>query len=99
MNTFFFKAVKTKSIKERLEKPKEEKLLLLIPESISDRKLSACKTLKYQLNIEKKVECVSRIKCFRLSILHISFNSNCRIVQRKTLLINSTLITSHLTIA
>ena len=55
MNTFFFKAVKTKTKKERLEKPKEEKLLLLIPESIGDRTLSACKTLKYQLNIEKKV--------------------------------------------
>ena len=41
--------------KESLEKPKKEKLLLLIPENIGDRKLSVCKTIKYQLNIEKKV--------------------------------------------
>ena len=41
--------------KESLEKPKKEKLLLLIPENIGDRKLSVCTTIKYQLNIEKKV--------------------------------------------
>ena len=40
---------------ERLKKPKKKKLLLLIPENISDRKLSMCKTIKYQLNIDKKV--------------------------------------------
>ena len=51
----FFKVVKTNTKKERLEKPKKEKLLLLIPENIGDRKLSVCKTIKYQLNIEKKV--------------------------------------------
>ena len=46
------KIVKTNTKKEWLEK---EKLLLLIPENIGDRKLSVCKTIKYQLNIEKKV--------------------------------------------
>ena len=35
--------------------PKKEKLLLLIPENIDDRKVSVCKTIKYQLNIEKNV--------------------------------------------
>ena len=54
-NIFFFKVVKTNTKKERLEKPKKEKLLLLIPENIGDRKLSVCKTLKYQLGIKKKV--------------------------------------------
>ena len=29
--------------------------MLLIAENTSDRKLSVCKTIKYQLNIEKKV--------------------------------------------
>ena len=37
------------------EKPKKEKLWLLIPENIGDRKLSMRKTIKCQLNIEKKV--------------------------------------------
>ena len=55
INIFFFKVVKTNTKKERLEKPKKEKFLLLIPENIGDRKLSVCKTIKYQLNIEKKV--------------------------------------------
>ena len=54
-NIFFFKVVKTNTKKENLEIPKRETLLLLIPESIGDKKLSTCKTLKYQLNIEKKV--------------------------------------------
>ena len=31
-----------------------ETFLLLITENIGDRKLSVCKTMKYQLNIEKK---------------------------------------------
>ena len=53
-NIFFFRVVKTNTKKERLEKPKKETLLLLIPENIGDRKLSVCKTIKYQLNIEKK---------------------------------------------
>ena len=54
-NIFFFKVVKTNTKKEKLEKPKKEKLLLLIPENIGDRKVKVCKTIKYQLNIEKKV--------------------------------------------
>ena len=37
-------------------------MLLLITENIGDRKLSVCKTKKYQLNIEKKIKGVSRIK-------------------------------------
>ena len=53
-NIFFFKVVKTNTKKERLEKPKKEKFLLLIPENIGDRKLSVCKAIKYLLNIEKK---------------------------------------------
>ena len=40
----FFKDVKTSIKKEKLEKPKKEKLLLLIPEKIGDRALSVCKT-------------------------------------------------------
>ena len=52
---FFFKVVKTNTETERLEKPKKEKLLLLIPENKGDRKVSVCKTIKYLLNIEKKV--------------------------------------------
>ena len=55
INIFFFKVVKINTIKERLEKPRKEKLLFLIPENIGDRKLSVCKTIKYQLNIERKV--------------------------------------------
>ena len=43
----FFKVVKTNT--------KKEKLLLLIPENIGERKLKVCKTIKYQLDIEKKV--------------------------------------------
>ena len=50
---YFFKVVKTNTKKERLEKPKKEKLLLLIPENIGDRKLSVCKTIKYCLKIKK----------------------------------------------
>ena len=54
-NIFFFKIAKINTKNERLEKPKKEKLLLLIPENKGDRKLSVCKTIKYQLNIKKKV--------------------------------------------
>ena len=46
-NILFFKVVKTNTKKESLEKAKREKLLLLIPENIGDRKLSVCKTIKY----------------------------------------------------
>ena len=38
-NIFFFKVVKTKTKKERLEKPKKEKLLLLITQNIGGTKL------------------------------------------------------------
>ena len=55
INIFFFKVVKMNTKKERLEKTRKEKLLLLIPENIGDKTLSVCKTVKYQLNIEKKV--------------------------------------------
>ena len=34
---------------------KREKLLLLMPENIGDRKLIVCNNIKYQLNIEKTV--------------------------------------------
>ena len=54
-NVFFFKVAKTNTKKKSLEKPKKEKLLLLILENIGDRKLSVCKTIKYLLNIEKRV--------------------------------------------
>ena len=54
-NILFFKVVKKNPKKGKLEKPKKEKLLLLIPENIGDRKVKVCKTIKYQLNIEKKV--------------------------------------------
>ena len=54
-NLFFFKVVKTNTKKERLEKPKKEKLLLLIPKNIGGRNFSVCTTIKYQQNIEKKV--------------------------------------------
>ena len=60
VNILFFKVVKTNPEEERLEKSKKEKLLLLVPENIGGRKLSACKTIKYQLNIEKK-----GIRCFK----------------------------------
>ena len=55
INIFFFKVVKINTIKERLEKPRKEKLLFLIPENIGDRKLSVCKTIECLLNIEEKV--------------------------------------------
>ena len=84
-------------------------------ENIGDRKLRVCKTIKYQLNIDKKV-CDSRIEYFkrinffiRLSILHIPFDeyNNFRhfhltiiaeLFRGRSLLRNSTLITSHLTV-
>ena len=65
INIFFFKVVKTNTKKERLGKPKKEKFFLLITGNIVDRKLTVCKTIKYQLNIEKKVYGVSRIKYFK----------------------------------
>ena len=64
-NICFFKVVKTNTKKQSLKKPKREKLFLLIPENIGDRKFSVCKTIKYQLNVEKIVSGVSRIKYFK----------------------------------
>ena len=54
-NIFFSKIVKTNTKKEKLEKRKKEKLLLLIAENIGDRVLSTCFKLKYLLNKEKKI--------------------------------------------
>ena len=54
INIFFFKVVKTSTKKKGWKNSKKVKLLL-IPENIGDMKLSVCKTIKYQLNIEKKV--------------------------------------------
>ena len=75
-----YKVVKINTKKERLEKPKKEKFLL-IPENIGDKKLSVCRTIKYHLNIEEKVLGVSRIRYFKrinffnwLSIQHIPFD-------------------------
>ena len=56
-NIFFFKVVKTNTKKERLEKPKKEKLLLLIPENIGDRVLSVCKTKISTEYREKGIRC------------------------------------------
>ena len=57
-NIFFFKVVKTNTKKERLEKPKKEKLLLLIPENIGDRVLSVCKTKIPTEYREKGIRCL-----------------------------------------
>ena len=57
INIFFFKDVKTSTKKERLEKPKKEKLLLLIPENIGDRVLSVCKTKISTEYREKGIRC------------------------------------------
>ena len=106
-----FKVAKQTHTK-RLERSKKEILLFLITENIAGRKLSLCKTIKYQLNMEKKVKGVSRIKYFKRIIfliacqsctfllmnIMISFNHNSGIVQRKISLRNLTLITSHLTV-
>ena len=54
---FLFKVVKTNTKIERLEKPKKEKLLLLIPENPGNRVVSVCKTkipTKYR---EKGIRC------------------------------------------
>ena len=53
----FFKDVKTSIKKEKLEKPKKEKLLLLIPEKIGDRALSVCKTKIPTEYREKGIRC------------------------------------------
>ena len=57
INLFFLKVVKTNTKKESLEKPKKEKLLLLIPENIGDRVLSVCKTKIPTEYREKGIRC------------------------------------------
>ena len=57
INIFFFKVVETKTKKEKLERPKKEKLLLLIPENISDSVLSVCKTKITTEYREKGIRC------------------------------------------
>ena len=52
--------MKTNTKKERLEKPKKERLFLLIPENIDDRKLSVCTTIKIPTEYREK-----GIRCFR----------------------------------
>ena len=54
-NIFFFEVVKTNTKKERLENPKKEKLLLLIPEK--HRVLSVCKTKIPTEYREKGIRC------------------------------------------
>ena len=48
-NIFFFKVAKTNTQKAKKGK------VVVVNTNIGDRKLSMCKTIKYQLNIEKKV--------------------------------------------
>ena len=54
---FFFKVVKTNTQKERLEKPKKKKLLLLMFENLGDRVLSVCKTKIPTEYREKGIKC------------------------------------------
>ena len=68
---------------ESLEKPKKEKLLLLIPENIDDRVSSVGKTKIPSEFIKKKVKGVSRIESFKriiflidFQILHIPFDEH-----------------------
>ena len=92
-----------------MEKPKKEKLLLLIPENTGDRKLSVYKTIKYLLNIEKRYKVFQELNISNVPILHIPFDeyNNFRhfhlaiiaeLFRGRSLLRNSTLITSHLTV-
>ena len=53
----FFKVVKTNTKKEKLEKLKNKKLLLLTPENIGDRVLSVCKTKIPTEYREKDISC------------------------------------------
>ena len=69
INIFFFKVVKTNTKKERLEKPKKEKLLLLIPENIGDRVLSVFKT-KIPTEYREKGIRFSRIKYLSINIFN-----------------------------
>ena len=86
-NIFFFKVVKANTKKGKLEKPKKESLLLLIPGNIGDRKLSLRKTIKYQPNIEKQVFRISGIKYFK----RITFFIDC---QSYTLLLMNIVISN-----
>ena len=53
----FFKVVKTNTKKEKLEKLKNKKLLLLTSENIGDRVLSVCKTKIPTEYREKGIRC------------------------------------------
>ena len=50
----------TQTQKGKVGQAKKGKVAALKPENMSDRKLSVCKAIKYQLNIKKK-----SIKCFK----------------------------------
>ena len=75
INIFFFKNVKTNTKKERLEKPNKEKLLLLIPENISDRVLSMCKTKIPTEYREKAIRCFKKLNISNVSIFLIDCQS------------------------
>ena len=51
----FLKLQKQTQKSKGCKSQKREKLLLLMPENIGDRKLIVCNNIKYQLNIEKTV--------------------------------------------
>ena len=69
INIFFFKVVKTNTKKEKFKKPKQERLLLLIPESIGDRVLSVFKT-KIPTEYREKGIRFSRIKYLSINIFN-----------------------------
>ena len=113
MDISFFKVVKTNTKKERLEKLKKEKLLL-IPENIGDSVLGVFKTKIPTEYREKGImyfkDWIFQTNIFFnwLSILHIPFDK-CNDFRhfyltiiaelfRRPLLRNLTLITSHLTV-
>ena len=68
INIFFLKFVKTNTKKEKLEKPKKEKLLLLIPENIGDRVSSVCKTKMPKLNTRKRYKVFQELNILNASI-------------------------------
>ena len=80
--------------------------MLLIPENIGDRKLSVFKTIRYQLNIEKKVYVFQESNISNVSILidcqsytFLLMNTVAELFRRRSLLRNSILVTSHLTVS
>ena len=79
INISCFKVVKTNTKKERWEKPKKEKLLLLIPKR-------RCKVFQ-ELNISNVsvflIDCQSYTFLLMNIIISDLFNHNYRIVQRK----------------